>query len=131
MPPGPRRGPQGGHRVEQPGQRHLLIATALGALSSPGDPPFVIVLTPAEETILTVRPGSGRREHRDRIRARTALAADPDEVVEHVPATVTVPGGAEQVTAAIITTRTRGDTSVTLTAAYGSASASKEIFLRR
>lgn len=37
--------------------------------------PFVIVLTPAEETVLTARARSGRTEHRDRVRARIVLAA--------------------------------------------------------
>lgn len=37
--------------------------------------PFVIVLTPAEETVLTARVRSGRTEHRDRVRARIVLAA--------------------------------------------------------
>jgi transposase len=37
--------------------------------------PFVIVLTAAEETVLTARARSGRSEHRDRVRARIVLAA--------------------------------------------------------
>jgi transposase len=37
--------------------------------------PFVIVLTAAEEAVLTVRACSGRTEHRDRMRARIVLAA--------------------------------------------------------
>jgi transposase len=37
--------------------------------------PFVIVLTAAEETVLTARAGSGRTEHRDRVRAQIVLAA--------------------------------------------------------
>jgi transposase len=37
--------------------------------------PFVIVLTAAEEAVLTARARSGRTEHRDRIRARIVLAA--------------------------------------------------------
>ena len=37
--------------------------------------PFVIVLTPAEETVLTTRASSGRTEYRDRVRARIVLAA--------------------------------------------------------
>jgi transposase len=37
--------------------------------------PFVIVLTAAEETVLTTRAGSGRTEHRDWVRARIVLAA--------------------------------------------------------
>jgi transposase len=37
--------------------------------------PFVIVLTAAEEAVLTARVRSGRTEHRDRIRARIVLAA--------------------------------------------------------
>ena len=37
--------------------------------------PFVIVLTAAEEAVLTARARSGRTEHRDRVRARIVLAA--------------------------------------------------------
>jgi len=37
--------------------------------------PFVIVLTAAEQTVLTARTRSGRTEHRDRVRARIVLAA--------------------------------------------------------
>jgi transposase len=37
--------------------------------------PFVIVLTAAEEAVLTARARSGRTEHRDRLRARIVLAA--------------------------------------------------------
>jgi transposase len=37
--------------------------------------PFVVVLTPAEEAVLRARAGSGRTEHRDRVRARIVLAA--------------------------------------------------------
>ena len=37
--------------------------------------PFVIVLTAAEETVLSSRVRSGRTEHRDRVRARIVLAA--------------------------------------------------------
>lgn len=37
--------------------------------------PFVIVLTAAEEAVLTARARSGRTEHRDRIRAQIVLAA--------------------------------------------------------
>jgi transposase len=37
--------------------------------------PFVIVLTPAEEAVLTARARSGRTEHRDRVRARIVLTA--------------------------------------------------------
>ena len=37
--------------------------------------PFVIVLTAAEKTVLTARAGSGRTEHRDRVRAQIVLAA--------------------------------------------------------
>jgi transposase len=37
--------------------------------------PFVIVLTAAEEAVLTARASSGRTEHRDRVRARIVLAA--------------------------------------------------------
>jgi transposase len=37
--------------------------------------PFVIVLTAAEEAVLTARARSGRTEHRDRMRARIVLAA--------------------------------------------------------
>lgn len=47
------------------------------------------------------------------------------------PATVTVPAGAEQVTAAISTSRTRRNTSVTVTAAYGAGSASKVLLVQR
>jgi transposase len=36
---------------------------------------LVIVLTAAEEAVLTVRARSGRTEHRDRVRARIVLAA--------------------------------------------------------
>jgi hypothetical protein len=61
--------------------------TAAPALSGPADrppvaqpgvppsSPFVIVLTAAEESVLTARAGSGRTEHRDRVRARIVLAA--------------------------------------------------------
>jgi len=41
----------------------------------PPSSPFVIVLTAAEESVLTARAGSGRTEHRDRVRARIVLAA--------------------------------------------------------
>lgn len=41
----------------------------------PASSPFVIVLTAAEETELTVRARSGRTEYRDRVRARIVLAA--------------------------------------------------------
>jgi transposase len=37
--------------------------------------PFVVVLTAAEEAVLTARARSGRTEHRDRMRARIVLAA--------------------------------------------------------
>jgi transposase len=37
--------------------------------------PFVVVLTPAEEAVLRAWAGSGRTEHRDRVRARIVLAA--------------------------------------------------------
>ena len=37
--------------------------------------PFVIVLTTAEEAVLTARARSGRTAHRDRVRARIVLAA--------------------------------------------------------
>jgi transposase len=37
--------------------------------------PFVIVLTVAEEAMLTLRARSGRTEHRDRVRAQIVLAA--------------------------------------------------------
>jgi transposase len=37
--------------------------------------PFVVVLTAAEEAVLTTRVRSGRTEHRDRVRARIVLAA--------------------------------------------------------
>jgi hypothetical protein len=37
--------------------------------------PFVIVLTAAEEAVLTARAHRGRTEHRDRLRARIVLAA--------------------------------------------------------
>jgi hypothetical protein len=37
--------------------------------------PFVIVLTPSEETELWARVRSGRTEHRDRVRAQIVLAA--------------------------------------------------------
>jgi hypothetical protein len=37
--------------------------------------PFVIVLTAAEKAVLTARVGSGRTEHRDRVRAQIVLAA--------------------------------------------------------
>jgi transposase len=37
--------------------------------------PFVIVLTPTEETELLARARSGRTEHRDRVRAQIVLAA--------------------------------------------------------
>jgi transposase len=37
--------------------------------------PFVIVLSAAEEAVLTARVRSGRTEHRDRVRARIVLAA--------------------------------------------------------
>ena len=37
--------------------------------------PFVIVLTAAEEAVLTARARSGRTEHRDRVRAAIVLAA--------------------------------------------------------
>jgi transposase len=37
--------------------------------------PFVIVLTAAEETVLTARARHARTEHRDRLRARIVLAA--------------------------------------------------------
>jgi transposase len=37
--------------------------------------PFVIVLTAAEEAVLSARARSGRTEHRDRVRARIVLAA--------------------------------------------------------
>lgn len=37
--------------------------------------PFVVVLTSAEEAVLTARVGSGRTEHRDRVRAQIVLAA--------------------------------------------------------
>lgn len=47
------------------------------------------------------------------------------------PATVTVPAGAEQVTASLITTRTRRDTSVTVTAEYGSSSVSGVLLVAR
>ena len=41
----------------------------------PVSSPFVIVLTAAEEAVLTARARSGRTEHRDRIRAAIVLAA--------------------------------------------------------
>ena len=41
----------------------------------PATSPFVIVLTAAEETVLSARARSGRTEHRDRVRARIVLAA--------------------------------------------------------
>ena len=37
--------------------------------------PFIVVLTAAEEAVLTTRARSGRTEHRDRVRARIVLAA--------------------------------------------------------
>lgn len=37
--------------------------------------PFVVVLSAAEEAVLTARARSGRTEHRDRVRARIVLAA--------------------------------------------------------
>ncbi|MCW2718319.1 IS630 family transposase [Pseudonocardia sp.] len=41
----------------------------------PVSSPFVIVLTAAEEAVLTARARSGRTEHRDRVRARIVLGA--------------------------------------------------------
>ena len=37
--------------------------------------PFMVVLTAAEEAVLTARARSGRAEHRDRVRAQIVLAA--------------------------------------------------------
>jgi transposase len=44
-------------------------------LLMPVTSPFVVVLTAAEEAVLTARARSGRTEYRDRVRARIVLAA--------------------------------------------------------
>ena len=44
-------------------------------LPMPVTSPFIVVLTAAEEAVLTMRARSGRTEHRDRVRARIVLAA--------------------------------------------------------
>src|SRR5690349_24358713 len=41
----------------------------------PPSSPFVVVLTAAEQAVLTTRARSGRTEHRDRVRAQIVLAA--------------------------------------------------------
>ena len=50
-------------------------ALAADNAAMPVTSPFVIVLTAAEEAVLTARVRSGRTEHRDRVRARIVLAA--------------------------------------------------------
>jgi transposase len=54
------------------------VAEIVVGVDNPGVPvtsPFIIVLTAAEEAVLTARARSGRTEHRDRLRARIVLAA--------------------------------------------------------